>query len=103
LPCFLRQEIKFSGLDDLLACIKNDIAVAEYLDEESSFHKLESRRAAIKSVDDCLDPLYRLSERRVKLSEFLLAAFGDSFMKRYNGIHPAAEKSAVWCSLSFES
>ena len=96
-------------MDELLRNIKNDIAVARKLDEESTFDKLTERRLALKSVDDCLNPIYRLCERRVKLSEFLSSpVVDDIFRKKYNCLNAESSKAgsgdvALWGSLLFES
>lgn len=109
MTAFLRAEATFPGLDELLKSINNDIAVARKLDEESTFDKLTERRLALKSVDDCLNPIYRLCERRVKLSEFLSSpVLDDVFRKKYNCLNAASSKAgsgdlALWCSLLYES
>lgn len=98
---YLRPEKKFSGLDELLAYIKNDIAIAKQLDEETAMEKLIAKRAAIKTVEDCLEPLYMLAERRQKLPDFLTSSIDETFTKKFMAtrISTPDRSLALWCKL----
>jgi hypothetical protein len=98
----LRPEKKFSSLDSLLACIRNDIAIAEILEAESTHEKLTSKRASIKTVDDCLEPLYMLCERRAKLPDFLTSPIEAAFIKKFLCTNVNEDGKTLWCKLRVE-
>ena len=100
---YLRPEKKFEGLEQLLAAINNDIAVAQELEVESSEKTLLRRRALLSSTQDLVEPMYKLGERRIKVMNFLSASRDDNFQREYLCEPSQVDESALWCNMIIES
>lgn len=99
---YLRPEKKFEGLEQLLAAINNDIAIAKELEIESNEENLRRTRANLSSMGDLSEPMYILGERRIKVIDFLSTPKNDIFDKKYICQPSKQDKSALWCNFMIE-
>ena len=98
---YLRPEKKFAGLDPLLAAINNDIAVAKELEIESNEENL-LKRTKLSSMNNELETIYILGERRMKIMDFLSMPRDCKFDQNFQCQSSTNDDTALWCNLMIE-
>ena len=73
---------------------------------ESSEERLMARRASLKDIDDLLDPLYQLGEKKMKFLDFLSKPIDNFFEKKFSCLRvnneDYSDPSSLWCNLELE-